>query len=120
VISGRLHHDNALSHTSLVVQQFLAEKSFPVITQPLYSPDLAPSDFWLFHSEHRPQMDTFHDHGGHQIECNGLTLEDSKRSLLLVLPTMRERACVCERERARNVFTAHHITGSLAVAWLTL
>jgi histone-lysine N-methyltransferase SETMAR len=43
-----LHHDNAPSRTSLVVQQFLAEKNIPVITQPLYSPDLAPSDFWLF------------------------------------------------------------------------
>jgi len=43
-----LHHDNAPSHTSLVVQQFLTEKSIPVITQALYSPDLAPSDFWLF------------------------------------------------------------------------
>jgi len=30
------------------VQQFLAEKSTPVIIQPPYSPDLAPSDFWLF------------------------------------------------------------------------
>jgi hypothetical protein len=30
------------------VQQFLAEKSIPVITQPPYTPDLAPSDFWLF------------------------------------------------------------------------
>jgi hypothetical protein len=39
---------NAPSHTSLVVQQFLAEKFIPVITQPPYSPDLAPSDFWLF------------------------------------------------------------------------
>ena len=39
-----LHHDNAPSHTSLVVPQFLAEK---VITQPPYSPYLAPSDFWL-------------------------------------------------------------------------
>jgi len=43
-----LHHDNAPRHTSLVVQQFLAEKSIPVITQPPYSSDLAPSDFWLF------------------------------------------------------------------------
>jgi len=42
-----LHHDNAPSHTSLV-QQFLAENSIPVVTQPLNSPDLAPSDFWLF------------------------------------------------------------------------
>jgi hypothetical protein len=43
-----LHHDNAPSHTSLVLQQFLAEKTIPVITQPPHSPDLAPSDFWLF------------------------------------------------------------------------
>jgi hypothetical protein len=28
--------------------QFLAKKSIPVITQPPHSPDLAPSDFWLF------------------------------------------------------------------------
>ena len=28
----------------------LAEKSTPVITQPPYSPNLAPSDFWLFHT----------------------------------------------------------------------
>ena len=49
--SGRelfLHHDNAPSHTSLVVQQFFAEKSIPVITQTPHSPDLPPSDFWLF------------------------------------------------------------------------
>jgi len=43
-----LRHNNAPSHTSLFVQQFLAEKSIPVITQPPYSKDLAPSDFWLF------------------------------------------------------------------------
>ena len=41
-----LHHDNASSHTPLVVQQFLAEKSIPVTTRPPYPPDLAPSDFW--------------------------------------------------------------------------
>jgi hypothetical protein len=43
-----LHHDNAPSHTWLVVQLFLAEKDNPVITQPPYSPDLVPIDFWLF------------------------------------------------------------------------
>ena len=43
-----LHHDNALSHTLLVVQQFLTEKNIPVIPQPSYSLDLALSDFWLF------------------------------------------------------------------------
>jgi hypothetical protein len=51
-----LHHDNAPSHTSLVVLQFLVaccaaiprQKRFRVITQTPYSPDLALSDFWLF------------------------------------------------------------------------
>jgi hypothetical protein len=43
-----LQHDNAPSHTSLVVQQFLTDKSISVITQPPYSRDLAPSDFWFF------------------------------------------------------------------------
>ena len=43
-----LHHDNAPIHTSFVVQQFLAEESILVIIQPPCSPDLAPSDFWLF------------------------------------------------------------------------
>jgi hypothetical protein len=43
-----LHHDNPQSHTSLVVQQFLTKENNPVMTQPPYSPDLAPSDFWLF------------------------------------------------------------------------
>jgi len=38
----------APSQTSLDVQKFLAKKSIPVITQPPYSPDLAPSDFWMF------------------------------------------------------------------------
>jgi len=37
-----------LLQTSLVVQQFLADKNIPFITQPPYSPDLAASDFWLF------------------------------------------------------------------------
>jgi hypothetical protein len=43
-----LHHGHALSLTSVVVQQFLAEKSIPIFTQPLYSPDLSPGNFWPF------------------------------------------------------------------------
>jgi hypothetical protein len=30
------------------VKQFRAQKNIPVIIQPPYSSDLAPSDFWLF------------------------------------------------------------------------
>jgi len=44
----RLHHDNAPPHTSRVVTEFLIEKRIETVQHPPYSPDLAPSDFWLF------------------------------------------------------------------------
>jgi len=88
--------ENAPSHTSLVVQQFLSEESITVITQPPYSPDLAPSDFWLFPTLKMglkgTRFATMED-----IEWNA-TAEDSKRRLPPVLPTMAgsmEQVCVC-------------------------
>jgi transposase len=41
-------HDNAASHTTMAVQQFLTKNNIPIVPHPPYSPDLAPSDFWLF------------------------------------------------------------------------
>jgi hypothetical protein len=32
----------------MAVQQFLAKNNIPIVPHPPYSPDLAPSDFWLF------------------------------------------------------------------------
>ena len=43
-----LHHDNAPAHTSHLVQQFLAKHGTAQLQQPLYSPDLAPCDFFRF------------------------------------------------------------------------
>jgi hypothetical protein len=43
-----LHHDNVPSHTAMAVQQFLAKNNIPIVPHPPCSPDLAPSDFWLF------------------------------------------------------------------------
>jgi hypothetical protein len=34
----------------MAVQQFLAKNNIPIGPHPPYSPDLAPSDFWLFHT----------------------------------------------------------------------
>ena len=42
-----LHHDNALSHTSVLIHQFLAKNKIAVIPHPPYSSDLAPCDFFL-------------------------------------------------------------------------
>lgn len=43
-----LHHDNAPCHTAVSINEFLADKSIPVVPQPPYSPDLSPCDFFLF------------------------------------------------------------------------
>jgi len=43
-----LHHDNAPAHMALSVREFLATKQITVLEHPAYSPDLAPSDFFLF------------------------------------------------------------------------
>ena len=42
------HHDNAPAHSSNPVQQFLAKHKITQLRQSLYSPDVAPCDFWLF------------------------------------------------------------------------
>ena len=43
-----LRHDNAPSHTSMFVREFLAKNKNVIIPQPPYSQDLAPADFFLF------------------------------------------------------------------------
>ncbi|GFS74504.1 putative transposase [Trichonephila clavipes] len=43
-----LHHDNALCHTAISVNRFLASENIPVAPQPPYSPGLSPCDFFLF------------------------------------------------------------------------
>jgi len=43
-----LLHDNAPVHTSTVVTSAAAECGYELLPHPLYSPDLAPSDFCLF------------------------------------------------------------------------
>ncbi|MCP6710980.1 hypothetical protein NL489_26900, partial [Klebsiella pneumoniae] len=42
------HHDNAPAHTSAVVAAKLMEIGFQNVSHPPYSPDLAPSDYYLF------------------------------------------------------------------------
>ena len=43
-----LLHDNALVHRAVAVQEFLARKHVCMLHHPPYSPDLSPSDYFLF------------------------------------------------------------------------
>ena len=43
-----LHHDNAPAHTSAVAMATIRECGFELLSQPPYSPDLAPSDYHVF------------------------------------------------------------------------
>jgi histone-lysine N-methyltransferase SETMAR len=43
-----LHHDNARPHTSLRIREAITKLQWTVLSQPPYSPDLAPSDYHLF------------------------------------------------------------------------
>jgi len=46
--TGILHHHNALPHTEHARTALIAAKGWTVLPHPPYSPDLAPSDFFLF------------------------------------------------------------------------
>ena len=43
-----LLQDNAPAHTSRIAVSAAAECGFKILSHPLYSPDLAPSDYYLF------------------------------------------------------------------------
>lgn len=42
------HHDNAPAHSSAIATTKLVELRYEILPHPPYSPDLAPSDFYLF------------------------------------------------------------------------
>ena len=44
----KILHDNARPHVTQGVRTYLDRKGIVIIDHPPYSPDLAPSDFWLF------------------------------------------------------------------------
>ena len=44
----KFYQDNARPHVASMVITFLKDHEFIIMDHPPYSPDLAPSDFWLF------------------------------------------------------------------------
>jgi len=79
-----LHHDNAPTHTSHLMQQFLAKHGTTQLQQPPYSPDLAPCDFSLF-----PRLKKVLK--GRRFEA----MEDIKHSTKTVLDIPKEEFTKC-------------------------
>ena len=56
------HNDNATSHTSSATRQKLLWLGWKVILHPPYSPDVAPSDYYIFRSlQNSSNGKTFND-----------------------------------------------------------
>ena len=47
-------HDNARPHVSYQTKDAIRRLGFECLPHPPYSPDLAPSDYWLFGEMKRP------------------------------------------------------------------
>ena len=43
-----LHQDNAPTHKSIMVTNYLTEMGIKTVPHPPYSPDMSPCDFWMF------------------------------------------------------------------------
>ena len=46
--------DNAPAHTATLARRKISDLGFTLLPHPPYSPDLAPSDYWLFPSMKEP------------------------------------------------------------------
>jgi histone-lysine N-methyltransferase SETMAR len=72
-----LHLDHCRVHFSRVTEQFIAENHISRVPQPAYSPDLAPSDFWLF---------------GHLKNSRAARMFDDPEELLNAITSVLEKA----------------------------
>jgi len=80
-----LHHDNAPSHTALVLRDFFIKNSTHIVPQPPYSPDLAPSDFWLFPKLKLPLR-------GHRFDSIE-EIQTASKKVLMAIPEIDFNRC---------------------------
>ena len=88
-----LLHDNAPSHNAAIVKKFLANRKVAVLHHPSYSPDLAPSDYFLF-AKLKFSLKGRHIQTVEEIQCT-VTREFnsiSKTAFLEGMKKLRERA----------------------------
>ena len=69
------HQDSAPVHNSILVTDYLTNIGIKIVPHPPYSPDLAPSDFWLF-----PKL----------RGCRYETIEEMKGAVTKVIDTLTQ------------------------------
>ena len=69
------HQDNAPVHNSVLVTDYLTKIGIKTVAQASHSPDLAPSDFWLF-----PKL----------RGCHYETIEEMKEAVTKVIDTLTQ------------------------------
>jgi len=76
-----LHHDNAPAHASFLIRSYMAKYQTSVVPHPIYSPDLAPADLFLF-----PKLKT-------TLKCRRFqTTEDIQENAITELRAITESA----------------------------
>ena len=69
------HQDNAPVHNFILVTDYLTKMGIKTVSQPSYSPDLAPCDFWLI-----PKF----------RGCRYETIEEMKEAVMKVIDTLTQ------------------------------
>ena len=70
------HKDNTPVHNTILVTNYLTKMDIKTVPQPLYSPDLAPCDYWLF-----PKLRV----------CRYETIEEMKEAVRKVIDTLTQK-----------------------------
>ena len=73
------HQDNAPVHNSILVTDYSSKMGIKTVPQPLYSPDLASCDFWLF-SKLKEKL----------RGCRYETIEEMKEAVTKVIDTLTQ------------------------------
>ena len=72
---SHFHQDNAPVHNSILVTNYLSKTNIKTVPHPLYSPDLAPCDFWIF-----PKL----------RDCRYETIKEMKEAVTRVIDTLTQ------------------------------
>ena len=80
-----LHHDNAPSHSAIIIREFLTKNETNIIQQPSNSSDMAPCDFFLFDRVKKSLRGT-------RFNSRKEVMEKSKTALMTI-PTIEFQKC---------------------------